>query len=324
MAIPLDVNALFALASAEATSVPPEYQATVDDFIDVVGCVLGIVLSERQIDWLRSRAMQALSQPDEGEAQIIESSVRAFQGVKAADAQVRHVWRQQNQAAFVQRIGQTQNALCQTLREWHTEAQKILAACHPPLTREAAESWAELSTCAVLIAQGKEPGTAAPQNLEAMIAQLARDYPALPSRQQLWIAFAPITLYEIRRSWPTLSVEQREVLRGQLAAQFGVQPAQPADPYQAPVTSAAVTPRPPARTRPASTWDRFRQEDTSVEGLQRQWSEAQAAGDQQKASELQLKIQTALQQAAQASAMLTNIASMKHSMMMAVANNLKA
>ena len=317
----LDVNALFALASVETTNVPAPYQAKVADFIDFVGCVLGIVLSERQVDWLRTYAVKALSAPDGADAKIVESTIANFQAAKGADAAARHGWRQQNQGPFVQWIGNTQSEICQALRQWHADAQQVLAAAQPPLTREAAESWAELWTFAELIAQGKEPGTAAPENLEAVIAKLARDYPTLPQRQRLWIAFAPITLYEIRRSWPTLPAAERETLRRQLAAQFNIHvESEPAAPPSAAPAPPAARPR---RSAQPSSWDRFRQAATSVEGLQQQWSEAQARGDQQEAARLQMEIQKSLQRAAESNAMLTNILSMKHSMAMAVANNLK-
>jgi hypothetical protein len=321
----LDIDALFGLAAKQTTSVPPAFQATVDDFIDFAGCVLGVVLSERQIDALRTAAVQSLSQAGSGDAQIIQSNVSAFQSLKSADAQTRHAWRQQNQAPFVAWLSQHQNEsqILQLLAQWYAEAQQPIAAGQPPLTREAAESWAELSAFAVLIAQGKEPGAETPGNLEAMIAQLARDYPTLPPVQQLWMAFAPITLYELRRSWPAMSPPQREGVRMQLAKQFGIalgQTSQTSTGYQPPSPVAAPPATPGA---PASNWEQFRQDDTSVAGLQQQWSEAKAKGDESKAAQLQLEVQKALQREASATAMLSNIASMRHSMMMAVANNLK-
>jgi hypothetical protein len=322
----LDIDALFGLAAKQTTSVPPALQSTVDDFIDFTGCVLGIVLSERQIDALRAALVQSLSEAGSADAQIIQSQVTAFQGLKSADAKTRHAWRQQNQAPFVAWLSQheAESPISQLLAQWYAEAQQVITAGQPPLTREAAESWAELSAFAVLIAQGKEPGAETPGNLEAMIAQLARDYAALPPVQQLWMAFAPITLYELRRSWPTLSPPRREGVRMQLAKQFGIalgQTAQTSAGYQPP---SPVAPPPATSGAPASSWEQFRQDDTSVAGLQQQWSEAKAKGDESKAAQLQLEVQKALQREAAATAMLSNIASMRHSMMMAVANNLKS
>jgi hypothetical protein len=317
----LDVKALFGLASTQATTVPDEHQAQTEDFLDFVQSVLGVVLSERQLDLLRAHTVQALSSPEDEAANVIEENVAAFQSVKNADAQTRQTWRQDNQPGFVKRLGTLRGELFQTLRQWHGDAQKIIAAALPPLTREAAESWVELSTLAVLVAQGKEPGTAAPENLEAMIAKLAHDYAALPSQQRLWIAFAPIALYEIRRSWPTLSPESRETMRAQLAAQFGISMSDAASSSETKTADSPATP--PVERLSTADWDRFRKEDSSVDGLQRQWSEALAEGDEHKAAELRAEIDKALQRQEQATQMLSNIASMRHSMMMAVVNNLR-
>ena len=316
-----DIDGLFALASAEPASVAPEHQQRVDQFVDFVGCLLGIVLSERQIGWLRTHTAEALAQPEGDEAALIDASIDAFRAVKDADHQTRHAWRQQNQPRFVEWIADGKDGLSPTLREWHTAAQQVLAKGRPPLTQEAAESWVELSTFASLIVQGKEPGTAAPQNLEGMIARLANEYQTLHPQQQLWIAFAPITLYEIRRSWPVMSAAERDALRGKLAAQFKLQPPQPASP-----PGAAVTFTPESALRPsrrASAWDRFR-DDSSVESLQRQWAEAQERNDHQKAADLQRRIQIGLHQQAAAGAMLTNMMAMRHGILMKIADNLKA
>jgi hypothetical protein len=310
-----DIDALFGLAAKQDTSVPAELQPTVDDFVDFAGCILGVVLSDRQIDGLRKMAVQSLSQPGGAEAQLIQTQVAAFAAIKTADTGARHSWRQQNQGPFVAWMTQQAggSAICQTLKQWYAEAQQVIAHGRPPLTREAAESWAELLMFAALIAQGREPGTAAPNNLEAVIAQLARDYPTLPAPQQLRIAFAPVALYELRRSWPRLSPHEREATRTQLARQFGI----------------AVAPAAPAAHAPAASnaeprWGRFHQDDTSVDGLQRKWFEAKAQGDEQRAAQLQLDLQLALGRKKECMAMLSTIASNGHGIAMDIIRNSKA
>jgi len=316
-----DVDGLFALASTEPANVAPEYEQRVDEFVDFVGCVLGIVLSDRQIEWLRTHTAEALANTASDEAEMIDASIAAFRAVKDADHRTRHAWRQENQPRFISWLTDSEDALSPTLREWHAAAQQVLVEDRPPLTREAAESWVELSTFASLIVAGKEPGTAAPQNLEGMIARVAREYQSLHPQQKLWIAFAPITLYEIRRSWPTMVGTERQALRDKLAAQFELQRSEPAAPSQT-LTGAAPE---SAVKRPGrgSAWDRFR-DDSSVESLQRQWAEAQERNDHRKAAELELQIQNGLQRQAEASAMLTNMMAMRHSSLMMIANNLKA
>jgi len=316
-----DVDSLFELASMEAKSVPEEYQQHVEDFIDFAGCILGIVFSERQLAWLRGHIAEALADPGSNAANLIESSIEGFRSVKDADFKTHHAWREQNQPSFMKRISEAEDTLSQTLVEWHTAAQQVLVVGHPSLTREAAESWAELSTFAALIAQGKEPGTAVPKNLEAMIAQIANQYLNRNPQEQLQIAFAPLTLYEIRRSWPTMSADKREKLRSRLAAQFRLQ-AQPRTgaPQPPPI---AVTPPPSQAAGRSYGWDRFR-DDSSVKSLQRQLKEATEEGDRSKAVELKRKIQEALQQEGEASSMLSNTMTMRHQMMMNIIGNLKA
>lgn len=314
-----DIDALFALASTESVHVPPEYAQRVEEFIDFVGCILGIVLSDRQVAWLRTHLAEALAVPDGDETRFVAASLDVFRPVKDATADVRQQWRKENQPRFLEGIAGAGSALAKTIEEWYDAARQVLAEGNPPLTREAAESWAELSTFATLISQGKEPGTAAPASLEAMIAQLAKEYPTLHPQQRLWTAFAPITLYEIRRSWPTMSPASRDALRAKLAAQFDLQPqaVKPAAPSIAPLPST------PAQSAPRKAgWDRFR-DDSSIDSLQRQWAEAQEKGDRQKAADLDARIQKTLQSGAEASAMLSNLASLRMSMLRKTADNLR-
>jgi hypothetical protein len=314
-----DVDGLFALASRRPTNVAPEYRQRVEAFVDFVGCVLGIVLSERQIEWLRVHTAKALAEPESDAAELIEASIRAFQAVKDADHQTRFEWREENQPRFVAWIAESTDALSPTLHEWHEAAREVLADGRPPLTREAAESWAELSTFASRIVQGEEPDTAEPEDLEGMIDQLAGQYQALHPQEQLRIAFAPIALYEIRRGWPTMSRAERTVLRNTLASQFNLQsePAAPREELTAWTSSPSGQPR-----GAASGWDRFR-DDSSVESLQRQLAEALERKDRRRANELQAKIQDALHRAEEAAATLTNLSAARHRSLMKVADNLK-
>jgi hypothetical protein len=319
----LDVNELFAPIPTLPAPARPAYQSSVDDFIDAIGCLLGIALSENQVGWLRLIATAALSGSGaQDQAESIRWIVQAFQEIKHGDSQARQNWRQLNQPAFLQWIRQnTRYLLACMLQGWYDEAQKILAPGSPPLTRAAAESCIELADFIVLVFQGKEPGAAAPKNLDALIAGVARDHPSKSPQQQAWTAASPITLYELRRSWPSLSPDQRDEVRHQLAAQLGVQTRRdPAPGHSTPMAAVAA-----AQNTAEPDWHaRFGPAPGSLNDLQREWSEAQSSGDFQKAAELQLKIQNQLQQQTQAANMLSNIASMTHGMRKAVVNNLKS
>ena len=110
-------------------------------------------------------------------------------------------------------------------------------------------------------------------------------------------------------------------MRAQLAAQFGISISHAAT--SAETNTADSPPTPSVERSPEADWDRFRKTESSVDDLQRQWAEANAKGDDQKASELRAEIDKALQRQEQATQLLSNIASMRHAMMMSVVNNIR-
>ena len=332
----LDVDALFALPAADVAIVQPEHQSSIDDFMEATAFLLRT--SQRQIEWLRNYAIESLSYKGtqyqwakQQRVDTIESIVSAFRIVKKGDAQVRDAWLQQKEARFIEWVNEDRGDLAGLLRQWSRGAREALAPGQPPLTREAAESWAELS----LISTGTEPDAAAPTapNMQALIASLGQEYPALSQQQQAWIAFAPMALYELRRSWPALGSGERNVVRRQLSAKCAQVSQKPAS-SESPTFNAGNSPA--AREANTSNFDRFRKTDPIAElsqrkwqtdpvigALQQQWSEAQARGDFQKAAELQLAIQDTLHQNAEASAMLNKITSIKHDAAMNVWKGMK-
>jgi hypothetical protein len=316
-----DVAALFTLGSDEPEAVPSPLRGTVEDFIDFAGCVLGITFADRQIASLRTALVTALSDRGGDAARLVASAVESFQEVKSVDPQTRHAWRQRHQETYLQQLGRAQDPVSRLLSQWQAEARHVLAPGAPPLTREAAESWIELTAFASTPPRDGDPDIPPPSTLEADIARLAQGYTTLSFRQQSVIALAPITLYELRRAWPGLTPDQRRAAMSQLATQLGTRndraAATPAIQPQAPAAPSTGVSRemaqPAASDVPGSTLDR----------LTREFAEAQARGDHQKVATLQVQIQMELQKETARLEMESNIAKMYHQMSMGIIGNMK-
>ena len=326
ISLSLDVAALFSLDAVESEGLAP-LRALIDDFIDFAGCVLGVTFSERQIATLRTELATTCGNPNSAAARAVTEAVESFQEVKTADLKARHAWRQRHQRAYLQQIGRAQDSLSRMLLEWHAIARQVLVPGAPPLTRAAAESWIELTAFVSIASAEADPSVTLP-DLERHIARLALEFATLPQRQQSLIALAPVTLYEIRRAWPSLSDAARRAARSQVAAQVRPSMDQAADtpppasrrapPVLADPPRPALSPR-PRKPAPITASEH----ESSIDRLTREIAEAQSRGDHRHAAQLQVQLQIELQVATARMEMESNIAKTYHEMQMKVIENIK-
>ena len=318
----LDVDALFSLKD-EDVEITSQLRATIDDFVDCAGSLLGITFAERQITALRTFTMAALADRGSDAKARVEGAVRSFQPVKSADLRNRRAWRERTQAAFLHQVQQAEDELSKLLREWHAEASRILAAGTPPLTREAAESWVEIIGFAAAASPTGDLDISAPPNLEWDISRLAKEYPNLPLRHQALIALSPIALNELRRAWPGLSLDQRIAAASQVSrnVNFVGNSSAPSrlvsNPPIVPVSSPSPSSNPPGPS-PQQRIARSDADPSTLERLTREFATAQARGDHQKAAVLQMQIQTELQNQSALIEMKAAIAKSGHEILMSI------
>jgi hypothetical protein len=303
----LDVGALFSLGASEP-DIPEAVRARADAFADFAGCILGITLTDAQLAAVRREVAHALGDPA---ATAIETALASFEPVRNVDVQRRHAWRQQNQPAYLRQLRAATDTISRTLLQWHADATQVLSVGPPPLTREAAESWVELTSFAAAAHAGMDHGTALPPDIDARIGLLAASYPRLTPQQRSMIALAPIYLYELRRAWPALSAPERMAAEAQLEKQLGAVPVAAAPPAAAPFVPKPIPalmsiPMVPVQTNDATTTPAA--DESALTRLNREFAEAHARGDHQRAAKLQVQIQMELQNQSARLEMQSNIA----------------
>jgi hypothetical protein len=281
---PVAAQGFSASALFDPGSVPSldPQEALIEEFADFAGCILGATLSEGQLTSLHASGIEALS--DESTAAQIRQDVASFQAVRRAAVPARNLWRQQNQAEYLQTLRTRKDVISQLLLRWYGEAQRVLVGGMPPLTREAAESWVELEAFFAAISEGREPSPPAPQALEQAITRLVRSYPGMPAARRASIRHSPIGLLELKRAWPGLTPDERENVRTQLAATLG-------SPAQAPAAeTAGRTNSGTAQLRPRAA--PARAGESTLQRLRRELDEAQ---DPESKAKLHVQIQIEMQ-----------------------------
>jgi hypothetical protein len=202
-----------------------------------------------------------------------------------------------------------------------------MAAGTPPLTREMADCYLDLSGFISALVQNREWIPFSDEVKAALMQQLASQYPLLTPQEQGWFATLPLEWRKTRAMWHKSSGRDRDKLRKQLLIQHGVVQAGAEHIGQNRPQSSGTTQQRQLHNLQTNTSDisasRLRQQSTTQDMLDDILARQKKEEEDMSAEDPELALQLKLQNQVKTATMLSNMMSMQHQSCMAIAQNLR-
>jgi len=151
----------------------------------------------------------------------IQGLVKQYRQVEAADKTTRDLWREENQAEFVESIRGADDPASTWALAVYEAAHRPLVDGDPPLTRQMADAQLEVLCFMAAVVRGAEPVAVPKAVLNEWAGHLKEGWASLNDEQKKSIANTPLLWAAIHAGWPQMPDEDKEKWRRQWEKELG-------------------------------------------------------------------------------------------------------
>jgi hypothetical protein len=200
---------------------PPLTQKTVDQFAGYFQWILDVELTEAQRDELRRLVVDVWEKQDASAMRGIQSLVKQYRQVEAAEEATRDFWREENQAKVVQSIRGADDPASKWALAVYEAAHQPLVDGDPPLTRQMADAQLEVLCFMAAVVRGAEPVAVPKAVKDEWAGHLQEGWASLNDGQKKLVANTPLLWAAIRAGWPQMPNQDKEKWRRQWEKDLG-------------------------------------------------------------------------------------------------------